>query len=83
MLFIQQNLLAENANRRSNVSSRKNAKTAEKSSSGYRINRVADDAAVLSISGKMRRQVRGRYQMAGNISEEVGYVQTAGGALGQ
>ncbi len=83
MLFIQHNLLAENANRQLNVSSRRNAKTTEKLSSGYRINRAADDAAGLSISEKMRRQVRGLHQTVDNISEGVGYVQTAEGALNE
>lgn len=83
MLFVQHNLLAENANRQLNVSSRRNAKTTEKLSSGYRINRAADDAAGLSISEKMRRQVRGLHQTVDNITEGVGYVQTAEGALNE
>lgn len=83
MLFVQHNLLAENANRQLNVSSKRNAKTTEKLSSGYRINRAADDAAGLSISEKMRRQVRGLHQTVDNITEGVGYVQTAEGALNE
>lgn len=83
MLFVQHNLLAENANRQLNVSGKKNAKTTEKLSSGYRINRAADDAAGLSISEKMRRQVRGLHQTVDNITEGVGYVQTAEGALNE
>ena len=83
MLFIQHNLLAQNANRQLNVSTNKNAKTTEKLSSGYKINRAADDAAGLSISEKMRRQVRGLHQSVDNISEGVGYVQTAEGALNE
>lgn len=83
MLFVQHNLLAENANRQLKVSTGKNAKTTEKLSSGYRINRAADDAAGLSISEKMRRQVRGLHQTVDNISEGVGYVQTAEGALNE
>lgn len=83
MLFIQHNLLAENANRQLNVSTNKNTKTTEKLSSGYRINRAADDAAGLSISEKMRRQVRGLNQTVSNISEGTGYVQTAEGALNE
>ena len=82
-MFIQHNLLAENANRQLNVSSKRNAKTTEKLSSGYRINRAADDAAGLSISEKMRRQIRGLHQTVDNISEGVGYVQTAEGALNE
>lgn len=83
MLFVQHNLLAENANRQLNVSTKKNAKTTEKLSSGYKINRAADDAAGLSISEKMRRQVRGLHQTVSNISEGTGYVQTAEGALNE
>ena len=83
MLFVQHNLLAENASRQLNVSGRKNAKTTEKLSSGFRINRAADDAAGLSISEKMRRQVRGLHQTVDNITEGVGYVQTAEGALNE
>lgn len=83
MLFIQHNLLAENANRQLKISTGKNTKTTEKLSSGYKINRAADDAAGLSISEKMRRQVRGLHQTVDNISEGVGYVQTAEGALNE
>lgn len=83
MLFVQHNLLAENASRQLNASGRKNAKTTEKLSSGFRINRAADDAAGLSISEKMRRQVRGLHQTVDNITEGVGYVQTAEGALNE
>lgn len=83
MLFVQHNLLAENANRQLNVNTKKNAKTTEKLSSGYRINRAADDAAGLAISEKMRRQVRGLNQTISNITDGVGYVQTAEGALNE
>lgn len=83
MLYVQHNLLAQNANRQLKASTDKNAKTTEKLSSGYRVNRAADDAAGLSISEKMRRQVRGLHQTVGNISEGVGYVQTAEGALNE
>ena len=83
MLFVQHNLLAENANRQLKASTGKNAKLTEKLSSGYKINRAADDAAGLSISEKMRRQVRGLHQTVDNISEGVGYVQTAEGALNE
>ncbi|MDE7186277.1 MAG: flagellin, partial [Lachnospiraceae bacterium] len=82
-MFVQHNLLAENANRQLKVSTGKNAKLTEKLSSGYKINRAADDAAGLSISEKMRRQVRGLHQTVSNISEGVGYVQTAEGALNE
>ncbi|MDE7340486.1 MAG: hypothetical protein K2N80_07985 [Lachnospiraceae bacterium] len=83
MISVQHNMLAENANRQLNVNTKKNAKTAEKLSSGYRINRAADDAAGLAISEKMRRQVRGLGQAADNIKDGIGYVQTAEGALNE
>ncbi len=81
MLSIQNNIAALNANRRLGINAKKNKKTTEKLSSGYRINRAADDAAGLAISEKMRRQIRGLHQAAENIQEGVGYVQTAEGAL--
>lgn len=83
MISVQHNMLAENANRQLNINTKKNAKTAEKLSSGYKINRAADDAAGLAISEKMRRQVRGLGQAADNIKEGIGYVQTAEGALNE
>lgn len=83
MISVQHNMLAENANRQFNVNIKKNAKLAEKLSSGYKINRAADDAAGLAISEKMRRQVRGIGQAADNIKDGIGYVQTAEGALNE
>lgn len=83
MLSIQNNMLAKNANRQFNVNTKKNAKLAEKLSSGYRINRAADDAAGLAISEKMRRQIRGLNQSGENIKDGIGYVQTAEGALNE
>lgn len=83
MLFVQHNLLAENANRQLNINTNKNAKITEKLSSGYKINRAADDAAGLAISEKMRRQVRGLHQGSENIKDGIGYVQTAEGALNE
>lgn len=83
MLFIQHNLLAENANRQLNINTNKNAKITEKLSFGYKINRAADDAAGLAISEKMRRQIRGLHQGSENIKDGVGYVQTAEGALNE
>lgn len=81
MLSVQNNMLAMNADRQLKTNVKKNSKNTEKLSSGYRINRGADDAAGLSLSEKMRRQIRGLHQSADNISEGVGYVQTAEGAL--
>lgn len=83
MLSIQTNMLAWNAGRQLNITTKKNAKNAEKLSSGYRINRAADDAAGLAISEKMRRQIRGLHQGADNIQDGIGYVQTADGALNE
>ena len=82
-MVITHNLPAMNAERQyTNVSAGK-AKSTEKLSSGYRINRAADDAAGLSISEKMRKQIRGLNRGAANIKEGVGYCQTADGALAE
>ena len=82
-MSIQNNILAMNANRMFNITNGKKTKSAEKLSSGYRINRAADDAAGLAISEKMRRQIKGLDRAAANIMDGVGYVQTAEGALGE
>lgn len=83
MLSVQTNILAWEAGRQLGINTRKNAKKTEKLSSGYRINRAADDAAGLAISEKMRRQIRGLRQGAENIQDGIGYVQTADGALNE
>ena len=83
MWSIQHNLLAENANRQLNVNTKKNTKITEKLSSGYQINRAADDAAGLAISEKMRRQIRGLHQASENINDGISYVKTAEGALNE
>lgn len=83
MLSIQHNMLAWNASRQFNVNNKKLAKNTEKLSSGYKINRAADDAAGLAISEKMRRQIRGLHQSVENIQAGIGYVQTAEGALNE
>ncbi len=83
MISVQTNMSALNANRQFNINRKKNVKTTEKLSSGYKINRAADDAAGLSMSEKMRRQIRGLNQSADNIQEGVGFVQTAEGALNE
>lgn len=83
MISIQHNMAAWNAGRQLKLNTGKKAKTTEKLSSGYRINRAADDAAGLAISEKMRRQIRGLHQSVENIEEGVGYVQTAEGALNE
>ena len=70
-----------NANRMLNVTTSAQSKSAEKLSSGYKINRAADDAAGLSISEKMRKQIRGLTQASSNAQDGVSAVQTAEGAL--
>jgi len=80
-VVIQHNLSAMNSNRQFNINVRKNRKATEKLSSGYKINRAADDAAGLSISEKMRKQIRGLNQAAQNIQEGIGFAQVADGAL--
>lgn len=81
MLSIQNNMLAWNAVRQLNICMNKKAKNAEKLSSGYKINRAADDAAGLAISEKMRRQIRGLQKGLENIQDGISLVQTAEGAL--
>ena len=83
MNIVAHNLIAMNAQRQFNIVDTKQSKATEKLSSGYKINRAADDAAGLSISEKMRRQIRGLHQAADNIQEGIGYVQTADGALNE
>ena len=83
MLSVQTNILAMNANRQLGMITKKNAKTSEKLSSGYRINRAADDAAGLSISEKMRRQIRGLTQAAANAQDGISLVQIGEGALNE
>jgi len=63
------------------ITTKTQAKSTEKLSSGYKINRAADDAAGLSISEKMRRQVRGLTQASANAQDGISMVQTAEGAL--
>ena len=79
-MVIQHNLTAMNANRMLNVTTSAQSKSAEKLSSGYKINRAADDAAGLSISEKMRKQIRGLTQASSNAQDGVSAVQTAEGA---
>ncbi len=82
-MVIQHNITAMNANRMFNLTNANQAKSTEKLSSGYKINRSADDAAGLSISEKMRRQVRGLTQASANASDGISCVQTAEGALNE
>ena len=83
MLSVQTNMAALNANRQLGLTTKENAKTSERLSSGYRINRAADDAAGLSISEKMRRQVRGLTQAAANAQDGISMVQIGEGALNE
>ena len=82
-MSVQNNISAINANRVFNITVGKKTRSTEKLSSGYRINRAADDAAGLAISEKMRRQIKGLDRAAANIMDGVGYVQTAEGALNE
>lgn len=81
MLSIQNNLLAMNADNFFKINSKENKRSTEKLSSGYRINRAADDAAGLAISEKMRRQIRGLMQGTANAQDGISYVQVADGAM--
>ena len=80
-MIVQHNMSAMNANRMLGVTSSSLSKSTEKLSSGYRINRAADDAAGLSISEKMRKQIKGLDQASSNAQDGVSCVQTAEGAL--
>ena len=80
-MVVQHNMQAANANRMLNVTTSAQSKSTEKLSSGYRINRAADDAAGLSISEKMRKQIRGLDKASSNAEDGVSSVQTAEGAL--
>ncbi len=82
-MVIKHNITAMNANRMFNLTSANQARSTEKLSSGYKINRAADDAAGLSISEKMRRQVRGLTQASANAADGISCVQTAEGALNE
>ena len=82
-MVVQHNMQAANASRVLNVTANQQAKSTEKLSSGYRINRAADDAAGLSISEKMRKQIRGLDRASTNAQDGVSAVQTAEGALSE
>ena len=82
-MVVQHNLRAMNSNRMLNVNTQSQVKSAEKLSSGYKINRAADDAAGLAISEKMRRQMRGLTQASANAQDGISMVQTAEGALNE
>ena len=80
-MVVQHNLTAMNSSRMLNITTSAQAKSTEKLSSGYKINRAADDAAGLAISEKMRRQIRGLTQASANAQDGISCVQTAEGAL--
>ena len=82
-MVVQHNLRAMNSNRMLGLTANVQSKSTEKLSSGYKINRAADDAAGLSISEKMRRQIRGLTQASLNAQDGISMVQTAEGALNE
>jgi len=82
-MVVQHNLTAMNSNRMLGLTQGTQAKSTEKLSSGYRINRAADDAAGLAISEKMRKQIRGLSQASANAQDGISAVQTAEGALNE
>lgn len=82
-MVVKHNVTAMNSNRMLGLTTSAQAKSTEKLSSGYKINRAADDAAGLSISEKMRRQIRGLTQASANAQDGISCVQTAEGALNE
>ncbi len=82
-MIVQHNLTAMNTNRQLGISTSALAKSTEKLSSGYRINRAADDAAGLAISEKMRSQIRGLNKASDNAADGISLLQTAEGALNE
>ena len=83
IMVVQHNLTAMNANRQLGITAGNQAKATEKLSSGYRINRAGDDAAGLSISEKMRSQIRGLDKASSNAQDGISLIQTAEGALNE
>lgn len=82
-MIVQHNMSALNTNRQLGITNKALANSTEKLSSGYRVNRAADDAAGLSISEKMRGQIRGLNQASRNAQDGQSLIQTAEGALGE
>lgn len=82
-MVVQHNLSAANTNRQLGITTNGLQKSTEKLSSGYKINRAADDAAGLSISEKMRNQIRGLNKASDNAQDGISLVQTAEGALNE
>jgi flagellin len=83
IMVVQHNLTAMNANRQLGITTGQQAKSSEKLSSGYKINRAADDAAGLTISEKMRSQIRGLNRASDNAQDGISLIQTAEGALNE
>jgi flagellin len=83
IMIVQHNMAALNTNRQLGATNTNLAKSTEKLSSGYRINRAGDDAAGLSISEKMRGQIRGLEQGSTNAQDGISLIQTAEGALNE
>ena len=82
-MVVQHNLTAMNANRQLGITASGQAKSSEKLSSGYKINRAGDDAAGLTISEKMRSQIRGLNKASTNAQDGVSLIQVAEGALNE
>ena len=82
-MVVQHNLTAMNANRQLGITTSAQAKSSEKLSSGYRINRAGDDAAGLTISEKMRSQIRGLDKASTNAQDGISLIQSAEGALNE
>ena len=82
-MVVQHNLTAMNANRQLGITTGAQAKSSEKLSSGYRINRAGDDAAGLKISEKMRSQIRGLDKASANAQDGVSLIQTAEGNMSE
>ena len=82
-MVVQHNMTAANANRMLNITTGAQSKSTEKLSSGYRINRAGDDAAGLTISEKMRSQIRGLNKASDNAQDGVSLIQVAEGALSE
>jgi flagellin len=83
IMVVQHNLSAMNTSRQLNTVTNDLSKSTEKLSSGYRINRAGDDAAGLSISEKMRSQIRGLNKAASNAQDGISLIQVAEGALNE
>lgn len=82
-MIIQHNMAAVNTMMQLGITNSKLKKATERLSSGYRVNRAADDAAALAISEKKRSQIRGLLRASKNAEDGIGFVQTGDGTMGQ